>query len=216
MILFVFAFGLCFMALVIPTKAQGTTLNPTDDVSINQSLPDKNNNEYTDMLVGESTGWHEILVLFQLATKPLEFTKAELWFEVIDFGGPTTLHFYECDNFWLEDNVTWNTAPPAESYVGNISINKIGLHKLDITPFIGTQVIVPPWSVRINCTELTWVRIACKETAAAYSSNQIPPQIRFDYQEPLIGVDLSLFTILSIIVGSIGIVRLNRRAKKSY
>ena len=164
-----------------------------------------------------SSEWYEILAKFLLVTRPLVFAKAELWFQIINLQNSTTLHFYNCSYSWDEGTVTWNTAPSAGAYMGNISITTVGVYKLDITPFINaTGLSVPFFTVRINSTESTWVHMGCKETDAAYSgTTEIPPQIRFDYEEvPSIGVDLFIMTFISISLGIIGTIMVSNKRKR--
>jgi len=66
------------------------------------------------------------------------------------------------------------------------------------------------WSVRINSTDSSWIRMACKESL----SGNLHPQIRFDHQDDLIGADLSLFLFISILIGSIVSIALIRREKR--
>lgn len=207
--LIAFILSVCFISLVIPAKAESKTLKSVADSTIEVNSPDYNNGERTDLLIGESNGWNEAVLMFNLATEPINFTKAELWFEVMNLGGPITLNFYETTSFWTENSVTWNNAPPAGNFMTNISINEAIVYKINISSFVENKTGL--WSVRINSTDSSWVRMACKETP----SEELHPQIRFDYQgDVLIGEDLSLFLGISIIVGSIGSIALIKREKR--
>jgi len=203
--LLVLIVSVCFLSLAIPTRAQNKTINAIADATISAFSPDYNQGERTDVLIGEFNGaQNEAVIMFNLTTEFINFTKAELWFEVMSLEGPMKLEFYEMASFWTESIVTWNNAPPAVSFIANLSVSEAIVYKVNITSAV--EYKTGPWSVKIRSSDLSWVRIACKET----TSDELRLQIRFDHQE-LIGTDLSLFLFISILIGSIVIVALMRR-----
>ena len=211
--LFGLIIGMCFISLAIPTKAANETLKSIADSTIQVPFPDRNNGERTELLIGESNGWNEAVLMFNLTTEFINFTKAELWFQVMSIGGPITLEFYEMASFWTEDSVTWNNAPPAGNFITNISVSEAIVYKVNITSSV--EYKTGPWSVRINSTDSSWVRIACKETP----SGELHPQIRYDYQEE--GDVLLLILFISILIGSIvsvaliSVVLIRRKKRKN-
>ena len=206
--LFAFILGMCFISLAIPIRGASNPLNSIADSTIQVPFPDYNNGERTDLLIGESNGWNEAVLMFNLTTEFITFTKAELWFKVMSLGGPITLEFYEMASFWTEDSVTWNNAPPAGNFITNISVSEAIVYKVTITSSVENKT--GPWSVRINSTDSSWIRMACKESL----SGNLHPQIRFDHQDDSIGADLSLFLFISILIGSIVSIALIRREKR--
>ena len=207
--LLVLIVSVCFLSLAIPTRAQNKTINAIADATISAFSPDYNQGERTDVLIGEFNGaQNEAVIMFNLTTEFINFTKAELWFKVMSLGGPITLEFYEMASFWTEDSVTWNNAPPAGNFITNISVSEAIVYKVTITSSVENKT--GPWSVRINSTDSSWIRMACKESL----SGNLHPQIRFDHQDDLIGADLSLFLFISILIGSIVSIALIRREKR--
>lgn len=206
--LIAFILSVCFISLAIPTKAESKTLNSIADSTIRVNSPNHNYGDATDLLIGEWNGGNEAVLMFDLSTEFINFTKAELWFEVMSLGDPITLEFYEISSFWTENSVTWNNAPPAGKFITNISVSEAIVYKINIPSSV--EYKTGPWSVRINSTDSSWVRMACKETF----SEELHPHIRYDYQGDVIGEDLSLFLFISIFVGSIVSVALIRREKR--
>ena len=208
--LIAFILSVCFISLVSHTKAESRTVESVEDTTLRRDSPDCAYGANIDLLIGDwSERYYEAVLMFNLTTEFLNFTIAEFWFEVMSLGDPITLEFYEMSSFWTEDSITWNNAPPAGKFITNISVSEAIVYKINITSSV--EYKTGPFSIRINSTDSSWVRMACKET----TSGELHPQIRYDYQvDVLIGEDLSLFLFISIFIGSIVFVALIRREKR--
>ena len=208
--LFAFILGICFLSLAIPTKAESRTVESVEDTTLRRDSPDRAYGANTDLLIGEwSEKYYEAVLMFNLTTEFINFNIAEFWFEIMSLGDPITLEFYEMSSFWTEDSITWNNAPPAGKFITNISVSEAIVYKINITSSV--EYKTGPFSIRINSTDSSWVRMACKET----TSEELHPQIRYDYQEDvLIGEDLSQFLFISILIGSIVSLALIKREKR--
>jgi hypothetical protein len=200
--------SVCLILVAIPVRASTRTINSVEDSTIDQSYPTQNNGGRTDLLVDQAR--HDAVIKFDLSPISGVFYEAQFGFEVMSLGGPINLSIYEMMSTWTEMGVNWNNAPPLGTHIIDLYIDETAFYLINITVY--AQIVhlaqLGSLSVRLMTNDSNWVRIACKETV----SQEQRPQMRFYFlDEPSIGIDLSIFVLVSITSGVTGIFIFVRR-----
>jgi len=151
-----------------PTANDGTVLrfDPLDDTTINAASPNVNFNS-TNLLKVDSDPVENLLIKFQVSgLEGLTINKAVLRLYTINDSTVGGDFYPVMDQSWVEETVTWNTAPAAEpakiASVGQAALNT--WVSVDLTSFITGDGI---YSLRASSLSTNAAHYSSKEGAFA-------------------------------------------------